>query len=106
MLRCMAMTSLRPKILSLDAGKYYHRSLATVNARWSEFELQLRGCQADDDCSYASIGDACRASCPLALNKHQLASVVSRLRDEAARYCEACAPPFDCPVMTLPESPA
>ena len=71
---------------------------AAYEARWSELELQLRGCQADDDCSYASIGDACRASCPLALNKHQLAPVVSRLRDEAARYCEACAPPaFACP---------
>ena len=66
--------------------------------RYAEFEAKLRGCASDDECMVASFGDACRASCPLPLNKAGLGSVVSELREAAALHCQDCAPePFECP---------
>ena len=70
---------------------------ARYEARRVELETKLRGCVADQDCTVASFGDACQASCPLALNKHSLGSVVANLREEASVHCEKCAPaPFEC----------
>jgi len=71
---------------------------ARYEARWAELESELRSCSAADDCIAASFTDACRATCPLPLNKQRLGSVVSRLQEEASVHCEACpAPAFRCP---------
>lgn len=66
--------------------------------RYAELEAELRGCASDDDCTVASFSDACRASCPLPLNKTALGAVVAKLSEAAALNCQACAPqPFACP---------
>ena len=71
---------------------------ARYEARRSVLEGELRACTADDDCMVASFDDACRASCPLPLNKRRLGTVIANLREEASLYCELCAPErFDCP---------
>ena len=58
----------------------------------------VTSCASDDDCTVASFSDACRASCPLPLNKAGLGSVVSKLREAADQNCQECAPePFTCP---------
>jgi hypothetical protein len=65
--------------------------------RFTELEPELRACEVDSDCIYASFGDACRASCPLPVNKVKLGPVVSSLRAEAEARCDDCdAPAFDC----------
>lgn len=66
--------------------------------RYAELEVELRGCASDDDCTVASFSDACRASCPLPLNKTQLGAVVAKLSEAAALNCQECAPQsFTCP---------
>jgi hypothetical protein len=75
--------------------------LAHYEARWSALESELRSCSADDDCMSASFTDACRATCPLPLNKQRLGSVASQLQEEAAVHCEQCQPPsFQCPELS------
>jgi hypothetical protein len=70
---------------------------ARYRARYAELEGELRRCSVDEDCAYVSFGDACRATCPLPLNKQKLGTVVARLRDEADSSCGSCAAPaFDC----------
>lgn len=65
---------------------------------YTELEAELRACTTDDDCMVASFGDACRASCPLPLNKQALGAVVPKLRQAASVRCKDCAPQqFECP---------
>jgi predicted membrane-bound mannosyltransferase len=64
----------------------------------AELEVELRACTSDDDCMIASFSDACRARCPLPLNKQALGSVVTKLREAASVHCKDCAPQqFECP---------
>lgn len=74
------------------------RGKARYEDRYAQLEAELRACSVDDDCMVASFSDACRASCPLPLNKQNIGSVVARLQEAAAVHCQACAPErFECP---------
>jgi hypothetical protein len=85
-----------PTCIAAD-GEACKRGLSQYDTRRAQLEDELRACKSSEDCTVASFSDACRASCPLALNRELLGSVVSRLREEASVYCEACAaPPFEC----------
>lgn len=71
---------------------------ALYDSRRAALDAELKSCSADDDCIVASFGDACSASCPVALNKREIGSVVGRLREEADVYCASCETPvFECP---------
>jgi hypothetical protein len=55
-------------------------------------------CEQDDDCTYASVGDWCRYTCPLAINKYQMGAAFAGLNDEAEELCSTCPlPEISCP---------
>lgn len=86
-----------PRCVSADQ-KACDGGRARYEDRYAELEAELRACTTDDDCMVASFSDACRASCPLPLNKQGLGSVVAKLSEAASVHCKDCAPQhFECP---------
>lgn len=86
-----------PRCVAADQ-KACERGRDRYQDRYAELEAELRACSADADCMVASFSDACRASCPLPVNKQGLGSVVPKLQEAAAAQCGECAPQeFECP---------
>ena len=86
-----------PRCVSTDP-EACERGRARYDLRRAELEAELRGCVESNDCMVASFADACQANCSMPLNKLRLGTVVANLREEAAVYCDKCAPEsFACP---------